>query len=154
MMAPRALELELLEGHEGGTSSSSSSSSSSPAQRGAVRFAFETCETRDAVFRALAERAELRAVARCEENEERLADATAAWRARRMDNYTYLALLNRFADRSLLDLSQYPVFPWVLADYDSEHLDLTDPASFRDLSQPIGALCVKRLLAFTQRFEV
>lgn len=30
------------------------------------------------------------------------------------------------------------VFPWVLADYESEALDLTDPASFRDLSKPVG----------------
>lgn len=31
------------------------------------------------------------------------------------------------------------VFPWVLADYTSEALDLNDPASFRDLSKPVGA---------------
>ena len=32
------------------------------------------------------------------------------------------------------------VFPWVLADYSSASLDLNDPASFRDLSKPIGEL--------------
>ena len=37
------------------------------------------------------------------------------------------------------DLNQYPVFPWVLADYTSEALDLHDPATFRDLSRPMGA---------------
>lgn len=31
------------------------------------------------------------------------------------------------------------VFPWVLADYSSPSLDLTSPASFRDLSKPVGA---------------
>lgn len=30
------------------------------------------------------------------------------------------------------------VFPWVLADYTSDTLDLNDPASFRDLSKPVG----------------
>lgn len=29
-------------------------------------------------------------------------------------------------------------FPWILRDYVSETLDLTDPAVFRDLSKPIG----------------
>ena len=42
------------------------------------------------------------------------------------------------AGRSYNDLSQYPVFPWVLADYDTEHLDLTKASSFRDLSKPMG----------------
>lgn len=34
------------------------------------------------------------------------------------------------------------VFPWVLADYTSDTLDLNDPASFRDLSKPIGEIFV------------
>ncbi len=36
----------------------------------------------------------------------------------------------------------------VIADYDSEALDLTDPATFRDLSKPVGALSAKRLEFF------
>ena len=36
----------------------------------------------------------------------------------------------------------------VIADYQSEALDLTDPATFRDLSKPIGALDAKRLSFF------
>lgn len=27
------------------------------------------------------------------------------------------------------DLNQYPVFPWVLADYESDVLDLSDPCT-------------------------
>lgn len=42
--------------------------------------------------------------------------------------------------RSYNDLSQYPVFPWILADYTSEVLDLTNPNSFRDLSKPVGVV--------------
>ena len=34
----------------------------------------------------------------------------------------------------------YPVFPWVLMDYTSEHLDLGDPSVYRDLSKPMGAI--------------
>jgi hypothetical protein len=35
--------------------------------------------------------------------------------------------LNTLAGRSYHDLSQYPVFPWVLADLESPELDLNDP---------------------------
>ena len=30
---------------------------------------------------------------------------------------------------------QYPVFPWVIADYKSKTLDLESPSSYRDLSK-------------------
>lgn len=45
------------------------------------------------------------------------------------------------------------MFPWVVADWSSERLDLTNPASFRDLSKPMGALTAERLAYFTARFE-
>lgn len=32
-------------------------------------------------------------------------------------------------------MNQYPVFPWVITNYDSEELDLTLPSNFRDLSK-------------------
>jgi len=32
---------------------------------------------------------------------------------------------------------QYPVFPWILSDYESSVLDLTNPASYRDLRKPV-----------------
>lgn len=47
--------------------------------------------------------------------------------------------LNTLAGCSYSDLMQYPIFPWVLADYTSEELDLTSSATFRDLSKPMGA---------------
>ena len=65
---------------------------------------------------------------------------TDLWRARRISNFEYLTHLNTLAGRSYNDISQYPVFPWIIADYESEVLDLTNPASFRDLSRPIGAI--------------
>lgn len=53
-------------------------------------------------------------------------------------------LINTMAGRTFNDLTQYPVFPWVIADYTSEELDLSDPATFRDLSKPMGAQSVER----------
>lgn len=40
--------------------------------------------------------------------------------------------------RTYNDLNQYPVFPWVITNYDSEELDLTLPSNFRDLSKVIS----------------
>ena len=50
-----------------------------------------------------------------------------------MSNFEYLMHLNTIAGRTYNDLMQYPVFPWVVADYQSEvdshtwhlHLDLS-----------------------------
>lgn len=56
--------------------------------------------------------------------------------------------LNLLAGRTYNDLNQYPVFPWVLADYNSDRLDLNLASTFRDLSQPVGCLDKKRLAFF------
>ena len=37
-----------------------------------------------------------------------------------MSNFQYLMQLNTLAGRSYNDLMQYPIFPWVLADYESD----------------------------------
>ena len=43
--------------------------------------------------------------------------------------------------------------PWVIADYTSPELDLADPACFRDLSKPMGALGERRAEQFRERYE-
>ena len=48
-------------------------------------------------------------------------------------------MLNKYSGRTHNDLNQYYVFPWVLSDYKSNRLDLSNPNAFRDLSKPIGA---------------
>ncbi|EWM27782.1 BEACH domain protein [Nannochloropsis gaditana] len=64
---------------------------------------------------------------------------TQAWVRREISNFEYLACVNAAAGRTHNDLSQYPVFPWILADYTSEVLNLNDPHTFRDLKWPMGA---------------
>ncbi|KPM06462.1 BEACH domain containing protein 1 [Sarcoptes scabiei] len=61
--------------------------------------------------------------------------------------------LNSLAGRSYNDLMQYPVFPWILADYQSNELDLNNPSTFRDLSKPMGAQTPERLEQFKKRFS-
>jgi hypothetical protein len=65
-------------------------------------------------------------------------DYTQKWANHEMSNFEYLMKLNTIAGRTYNDLSQYPVFPWVLKDYLSENLDLNNPEIYRDLSKPIG----------------
>ena len=76
-----------------------------------------------------------------------------SWRKRQISNFEYLMALNKMAGRSFNDLSQYPVFPWILADYSSEKLDLSNPKVFRDLTKPIGALNETRLTEIMDRFN-
>ncbi|XP_077351149.1 WD repeat- and FYVE domain-containing protein 4 isoform X2 [Festucalex cinctus] len=75
------------------------------------------------------------------------------WQKGEISNFEYLMHLNTLAGRTYNDLMQYPVFPWVLADYKSETLNLSDPATFRDLSKPMGAQTEKRKQMFIQRYE-
>ncbi|KAJ6664020.1 hypothetical protein lerEdw1_008974 [Lerista edwardsae] len=75
------------------------------------------------------------------------------WQRGHISNYQYLLHLNNLADRSCNDLSQYPVFPWIIADFSSSELDLTKPETFRDLSKPIGALNKERLERLLARYQ-
>eukprot|EP00898_Chlorokybus_atmophyticus_P002244 jgi/Chlat1/301/Chrsp1S08783 len=75
------------------------------------------------------------------------------WRRRELTNYEYLMHLNTLAGRTYNDLSQYPVFPWVLSDYTSSTLDLASSSIYRDLSKPVGALNPTRLEFFLDRYR-
>ncbi|XP_065544516.1 lipopolysaccharide-responsive and beige-like anchor protein isoform X1 [Lathamus discolor] len=78
---------------------------------------------------------------------------TQRWQHREISNFEYLMFLNTIAGRTYNDLNQYPVFPWVITNYESEELDLTLPSNFRDLSKPIGALNPKRAAFFAERYD-
>jgi len=84
--------------------------------------------------------------------EARLPEMVQRWRHGLLSNYEYLCHLNDAAGRSCADLAQYPVMPWVLQDYTSHTLDLADPAVYRDLSKPVGALDASRLALFRERY--
>ncbi|XP_040597407.1 protein FAN isoform X1 [Mesocricetus auratus] len=75
------------------------------------------------------------------------------WQRGHLSNYQYLLHLNNLADRSCNDLSQYPVFPWIINDYSSPELDLSNPGTFRDLSKPVGALNQERLERLLTRYQ-
>ena len=77
---------------------------------------------------------------------QKLSKIISSWCNWEISNYELIMWLNFFANRSYLDLTQYPVMPWVLEDY-------TDPLQkpneeelqdykYRDLSLPMGMLTV------------
>ncbi|KAG0255863.1 hypothetical protein DFQ27_006020 [Actinomortierella ambigua] len=82
-----------------------------------------------------------------------LAEITAKWEKHEISNFQYLMHLNTMAGRTYNDLTQYPVFPWILADYTSEELDLQNPDTFRDLSRPMGAQTPDREKDFNDRYH-
>lgn len=79
--------------------------------------------------------------------------ATKKWKQGDMSNFYYLMIINTLAGRTFNDLTQYPVFPWVIADYNSEVLDLSNPKTFRDLSKPMGAQDRNRANEFKERYD-
>lgn len=78
---------------------------------------------------------------------------TRKWMKGKISNFEYLIRLNTFAGRSFNDLTQYPIFPWILQNYTGDTLDLGNPSTFRDLSKPMGAIGQSRAALFQERFE-
>ncbi|XP_048774132.2 neurobeachin-like isoform X3 [Ostrea edulis] len=83
----------------------------------------------------------------------KLSSMTQKWQRREISNFDYLMYLNTIAGRTYNDLNQYPVYPWVIVNYDSDELDLKQPSNFRDLSKPIGALNPTRREFFEERYN-
>jgi hypothetical protein len=79
--------------------------------------------------------------------------ATRKWMRGELSNFAYLMQINTMAGRTFNDLTQYPVFPWILANYTSEELDLSDPLTFRDFSKPMGAQDPVREGRFRKMYE-
>ncbi|XP_030761038.1 neurobeachin isoform X2 [Sitophilus oryzae] len=83
----------------------------------------------------------------------RNSNMTQKWQRREISNFEYLMFLNTIAGRTYNDLNQYPVFPWVLTNFESKDLDLSQPTNYRDLSKPIGALNPSRRAYFEERYS-
>eukprot|EP00656_Telonema_subtile_P056546 TRINITY_DN9050_c0_g1_i2.p1 TRINITY_DN9050_c0_g1~~TRINITY_DN9050_c0_g1_i2.p1 ORF type:complete len:325 (-),score=71.25 TRINITY_DN9050_c0_g1_i2:75-1049(-) len=112
-----------------------------------VLLAFESPMDRETFNKSLQGLVDPRAITQSTHN------PTFQWVNGEISNFEYLSILNAKADRTKHDFAQYPVFPWVIADYESSTLDLENPESFRDLSKPIGALNPERLAYFKNRRE-
>ena len=112
-----------------------------------VLLAFERPREREKVMRLLPKHVP------CHTDREFVIEAQKEWQNGTISNYDYLLALNSAAGRTFHDLSRYPVFPWVIADYESEKLDLLNESTFRDLAKPMGAMNEERLEYFRTRLE-
>ncbi|OHS93239.1 hypothetical protein TRFO_40465 [Tritrichomonas foetus] len=65
----------------------------------------------------------------------RTTQLTQLWVAHSIPTFNYIIFLNMLAGRSFNDITQYPIFPWILSDYSSKTLDFNDPSIYRDFSQ-------------------
>ena len=78
------------------------------------------------------------------------------WKEWGMSNYEILMWMNLYSNRSFDDISQYPVFPWVLTNYE-DPFDLE--GNYRNLSLPMGMMELneegeKRKELFMETFDV
>jgi len=78
---------------------------------------------------------------------------TKQWVNGKMGNFEYLTRLNKEAGRSFNDLMQYPVAPFILADYTSPTIDLESNSSYRILEKPISVQEESRERHFQERYK-
>ena len=68
------------------------------------------------------------------------------WKEWKMTNYELLMWLNIYGNRSFNDISQYPVFPWVLSSYKDplkhEKNEKDEEYNLRDMSLPMGMMAL------------
>ena len=108
----------------------------------------------------------------------RLSTIINQWKNWEISNFELLMLLNIFSNRSYNDITQYPVFPWILSNYTdplkSEQVQINEnnekdinnkeenvfeDYSYRDLSLPMGMLtinedCIKRKKNFLTTYKL
>ncbi|KRY01861.1 Lysosomal-trafficking regulator [Trichinella pseudospiralis] len=78
---------------------------------------------------------------------------TVAWRSGQMTNFDYIMTLNELAGRTFNDITQYPVFPFILNDYFNYTIDLKQPTLYRDLSLPVAVQNSRSRTYYTERYE-
>lgn len=66
------------------------------------------------------------------------------WANSKISNFEYLMLLNKYGGRSFNDLNQYPVFPWIISNYDSNNFEFEEEKNYRDLNITIGGISEKK----------
>jgi hypothetical protein len=65
---------------------------------------------------------------------------TEEWVNHEISSFEYLMRLNIFGGRSFNDVTQYPIFPWTIADLSSSYLNFEKQSTFRDLRKSmVGA---------------
>ncbi len=76
------------------------------------------------------------------------------WLTGDLSNFEYLMLLNKYSGRSFNDLSQYPVFPWILKDYTSDVLTTSLETVYRPLDTTMGAISPSKRKCADEKLSV
>ena len=70
------------------------------------------------------------------------------WKQWKITNYEFLMWMNIYGNRSFNDISQYPVFPWILNDYndplqkEEEDAEEGQIYNLRDMTLPLGMMAI------------
>lgn len=81
------------------------------------------------------------------EPEKNLSKITEKWLKNKLSNFQYLLAINEYSGRSFVFPSYYPVFPWIISNYDSTELNISNDNNniennktevYRNLMTPIG----------------
>ena len=131
--------------------SDGSSSGDSEKSLNSVYFVFESTAVRDQLVSVIEDLSLIPNKAR--KREISMQEMVRKWQRKEVSNFDYLLYLNSEADRSFSDLTQYPIMPHIISDYQSRKLDLNKSETFRDLSKPVGALNPQRLTFFRERLN-
>ena len=83
-----------------------------------------------------------------------LLDTMIKWQEGTITNFEYLTQLNKLAGRSVNDLMQYPIMPFVLSDYTSNNIDLRDETIYRNLQKPVSVQDPKNEQKFKTNYMV
>lgn len=69
----------------------------------------------------------------------------------------FLLLINKFSGRSFNDLSQYPMFPWVLKDYDSNVFEFDQLVKaeecYRDFTKHTGVMGEEKINDIERKYK-
>ena len=67
------------------------------------------------------------------------------WKMNKISTLEYLMWINIYGNRSFRDISQYPVFPWLLTNYEyNTYEELAQNPEIRDFNLPMGMLCIDK----------
>jgi len=78
--------------------------------------------------------------------------ARDAWLKLKISTFDYLLKLNYGAGRSFSVLSEYPVFPWIIKDYNNKPLKLKDDI-YRELKYPIAGITETKREKAMEKYE-
>ena len=89
----------------------------------------------------------------------KLSKKLLAWKEWKMSTFELIMWLNIYSNRSYNDISQYPVFPWIITNYEDSLKKDSKNYEYRDLSLPMGMMELneegeKRKMLFLETFDI